>query len=65
MAERQVSLDGVPEPIARAIEVMVQSARKLAAPSTAKNGKRRELPVWSLGIKQAVLRRQDYYDAVE
>jgi hypothetical protein len=61
MAERQVSLEGVPEPIARAIEVMAQTARKLAAVSSRKEQPRRELPVWNLGVK-GPLRREDYYD---
>jgi len=62
MAPRQISLEGVPEPIARAIELMVQSAREFAARRETPNRKQVELPVWNLGIKRP-LRREDYYDA--
>jgi hypothetical protein len=59
MTPRQISLEGVPEPIARAIELMVQSARELAGQRAA--NRKVELPVWNLGIKQP-LQREDYYD---
>ncbi len=64
MAERQVSLEGVPEPIARAIEIMAQTARKLAANGGPQPRGRVELPVWYLGIEQP-LRREDYYDGAD
>jgi hypothetical protein len=61
VTERQVNLEGVPEPIARAIEIMAQTARKLAANDRRKERPRVELPVWNLGVK-GPLRREDYYD---
>lgn len=61
MTQRQVSLEGIPEPMANAIEVMVQAARKLAANGAKKERPRAELPVWNLGLKRP-LRREDYYD---
>jgi hypothetical protein len=61
MSERQVSLEGIPEPLARAIEVMVQAARKLGTIRERNDRQRVELPVWNLGIKRP-LRREDYYD---
>lgn len=64
MIERQISLEGLPEPMADAIEVMVQSARQLAANGTKRETAPVELPVWNLGVKQP-LRREDYYDDIE
>lgn len=61
MAERHISLEGLPDAMARTIEVMVQAARNLAASDRRKEMKHIELPVWNLGIKQP-LRREDYYD---
>lgn len=64
MIERQISLEGVPEPIAHAIEVMAQSARRLAANGDKRETANIELPVWNLGVNQP-LRREDYYDDAE
>ncbi len=64
MTEKQISLEGLPDAMARAIEVMVQAARNLAANDRRKETKHIELPVWNLGVKQP-LRREDYYDDVE
>jgi len=62
MAERRISLDGIPEPVARAIELLVESARKVATVGgPRKESQRVELPVWNLGVKQT-LRREDFYD---
>lgn len=61
MIERQISLEGLPEPMAHAIEVMVQSARQLAANGSKRDAALPPLPVWNLGVKQP-LRREDYYD---
>lgn len=61
MGERQISLDGLPEPIARAIEMMVQTARKLTGNGQQAPCPRVELPVWNLGIS-GMVRREDYYD---
>lgn len=64
MIERQISLEGIPEPMAHAIEIMVQSARQLAANGDKPSALGVELPVWNLGVKQP-LRREDYYDDAE
>lgn len=61
MAERQISLDGIPEPMIRAIEIMAETARQLAANDRRDVSRPSELPVWNLGIK-GPLRREDYYD---
>ena len=62
MAERQISLDGIPEPIARAIELLAESARRVSAIGSRDEENRPvELPVWKLGVKQP-LRREDFYD---
>ncbi len=61
MAERQISLDGIPEPMIRAIEIMAETARQLAAEGRRNEPPTSELPVWNLGIK-GPLRREDYYD---
>jgi hypothetical protein len=64
MPEQQLSLDGIPEPVARAIEVVAQMARSLAATN---NGLRREelseLPKWD-GSVIGTLSRSEMYDDV-
>jgi hypothetical protein len=64
MIERQISLDGVPELIANAIEVMVQASRQLAKNGADKPRPPAELPVWNLGLKRP-LQREDYYDETD
>jgi hypothetical protein len=64
MIERQISLEGLPEPMAQAIEIMVASARELARRNVKPGGALPKLPVWKLGAK-APLHREDYYvDAI-
>lgn len=59
--ERTVSLEGIPEPVARAIEMMAEAARNRERRKTQADRAPIELPVWHLGI-QGKLRREDYYE---
>lgn len=60
MAAKNISLEGIPEPMARAIEFMVETARNVATTSSQPKPSRVELPVWNLGVKKT-LRREDFY----
>lgn len=65
MGERMISLDGIPEPIARAIALLAESARKVAALGGRRSENQRvELPVWNLGVKRP-LHRDDFYNDAE
>jgi hypothetical protein len=61
MAEQQVSLEGLPEPVARAIEVAVRLARTLTGNVGRERRPTAELPKWNLGVK-GTLRRAEIYD---
>lgn len=63
MNNHQISLEGLPEPMIRAIEVMVQSAREISKSRSQESECQVGLPVWQLGLKEP-LRREDYYDDV-
>jgi hypothetical protein len=66
MRRRQISLDGIPEPVARAIEVVVQIARRFAATDKKRQGEdkpMRELPKWE-GQVIGTLSRSAIYDDV-
>ena len=62
MAEQQVSLEGLPEPVARAIEVAV----RLCGTLTGNVGRERrpiaELPKWNLDVKGTLRCAEIYND---
>lgn len=64
MVDRQLNLDGVPEEVARAIEVVVQATRKPQPSSPSEGPRPIELPVWKLGLV-GKLRREDYYNELD
>jgi hypothetical protein len=66
MPQQHISLDGIPEPIASAIEVVAQMARRLAAPDQRLQGEdtpMKELPKWE-GQVIGTLSRSEVYDDV-
>lgn len=66
MPQQQISLDGIPEPVARAIEVVAKMARRLAAPDKRlpdEDKPMSELPKWD-GRVIGTLSRSEIYDDV-
>ena len=61
MDTRTLDLRGLPEPIARGLEVVVEMARNLTEVPEPINDPERELPVWPLGAVDP-LTREDIYD---
>ena len=63
MAEHQISLDGIPAPVARAIEVVVQMTRRLTDNSkNERGGPAPELPRWEGRVIGKLSRRELYDD---
>ncbi len=61
MDTRTVDLGGLPEPIARGLEVVAQMARNMTPCPEPTAGTAPELPVWSLGVLGG-LNREEIYD---
>lgn len=62
MDTRTVDLEGLPEPIARGLEVVAQMARKLARQPESTTDTASELPLWSLGAIGGLSREAIYDD---
>ena len=61
MEPRTLDLRGLPEPIARGLEVVAEMARKMVKRSKETGGTAPELPLWPLGVSGA-LGRDEIYD---
>jgi hypothetical protein len=63
MEHRTLDLEGLPEPIARGLEVVADMARKMAAAREEKpSGEKPDLPAWPLGVIGTVSREEIYSD---
>ena len=63
MDNRTLDLGGLPEPIARGLEVVAQMARTMALnPDEKPAGPLRELPAWPLGVIGPLSREEIYGD---
>lgn len=62
MDTRPVDLGGLPEPIARGLEVVAQMARNMARRPEPTAGTAPEFPVWSLGVIGDLSREEIYED---
>lgn len=62
MDTRPVDLGGLPEPIARGLEVVAPMARNRTGRPEPTAGTAPELPVWSLGVKGDLSREEIYED---
>jgi len=62
MQPKTLDLEGIPEPIARALEVVAQMARTIAERPQPEGIVGRELPVWPLGVIGALSRDEIYDD---
>ncbi len=62
MDNRTVDLDGLPEPIARGLEVVAQMARNMTGRPEPTAGLAPEFPVWSLGVIGDLSREAIYDD---
>jgi len=64
MTQRTLDLAGIPEPIARGLEVVAEQARRLTGQTNNDDGKRSrvELPVWNMKLHGEVTRQNIYDD---
>jgi hypothetical protein len=62
METRTLDLGGLPEPIARALEVVAEMARKIAGQQTGPAEKATELPELYLGAVGSLTREEIYGD---
>lgn len=62
MIHQQISLEGLPEPVARAIEVAVEMARQMSNIKRESSQPVPPLPVWDLGVKEPLTREAIYDD---
>jgi hypothetical protein len=62
MDAKILDLDGIPEPIARALEVVAEMARTLSVQQPSPVDKAPDLPKWQLGIKGSLTREEIYGD---
>lgn len=62
METRKIDLEGVPEPIARGLEVLADMARKLSDGPAPGKAALSDLPVWSLGVIGKLTRDEIYDD---
>jgi hypothetical protein len=62
MGTRTLDLGGLPEPIARALEVVAEMARKMGGQQGGPSDKAPELPVWPLGVIGTLSREEMYRD---
>jgi len=63
MENRTLDLGGLPEPIARGLEVVAAMARQMATPQEEKpTGLLPELPAWPLGVIGPLDREEIYSD---
>jgi hypothetical protein len=64
MSTRVISVEGLPEPFVRGLELLVQAVRGLTRPRDEKRQPPPKLPVWSLGVKGRLTRDEIYDDRV-
>jgi hypothetical protein len=60
MENRTLDLGGLPEPIARGLEVVAEMARKMTAVENKPTGKMPDLPAWPLGVTGTLSREEIY-----
>jgi hypothetical protein len=60
MDTRPLNLDGLPEPIARGLEIVAEMARQMAKPQKKIGGTPAVLPAWPLGVIGSLTREEIY-----
>lgn len=58
MTVRTLNIDGVPEPVAQALEAVTDLARRLAGTTPPTPSRTVDLPVWTLGVIRPLTREE-------